>query len=251
MRKGSSNVLVVAVTIFAAVSIALGQEPPREINGGILNGKATQLPKPAYPHDLRTAGIQGTVQVAVTIDEEGNVIAAEPLIGAERTHVVKADRDVESPVETLAEPPHPLLQEAAREAAMKARFSPTMLSGVPVKVKGIITYNFVVGEPDEPDISKSISGGILNGKAIELPAPEYPPAAKAVRASGTVTIQILINENGDIESAKAVSGHPLLRAAATEAALKARFSPTVLEGVPVRVTGILTYNFVLPEVVDQ
>ena len=93
---------------------------------------------------------------------------------------------------------------------------------------------------------KQVSGGVLNGKAISLPKPPYPPAARAVGVSGAVSVQVLINENGDVVSASAVSGHPLLRAAAVEAARGARFSPTKLMGDPVKVSGIITYNFVGP-----
>jgi TonB family protein len=91
---------------------------------------------------------------------------------------------------------------------------------------------------------KKISGGVLNGKASSLPAPEYPAAARAVKVSGAVNIQVTINEQGDIVSATAVSGHPLLRQAAEEAARKAKFAPTLLQGMPVSVTGVLVYNFV-------
>lgn len=95
----------------------------------------------------------------------------------------------------------------------------------------------------EPTVKK-ISGGVLNGKALSLPAPEYSVAAKTVKASGAVNVQVTINEQGDIVSAAAVSGHPLLRQAAEEAARKAKFAPTFLQGVPVSVTGVLVYNFV-------
>jgi len=93
-------------------------------------------------------------------------------------------------------------------------------------------------------VPKQISGGVLNGKAISLPKPSYPPAARAVRASGAVNIQVLIIEDGTVFSASAVSGHPLLRAAAREAACGASFSPTSLMGNPVKVSGVITYNFV-------
>lgn len=89
-----------------------------------------------------------------------------------------------------------------------------------------------------------ISGGVLNGKAISLPKPNYPPIARAARASGTVVVQVLIDENGNVVSAKAVSGHPLLQAVAVSAARQARFSPTKLSGQPVKVTGVIQYNFV-------
>jgi protein TonB len=89
-----------------------------------------------------------------------------------------------------------------------------------------------------------ISGGVLNGKAISLPKPAYPPIARAAHAAGTVVVQVLIDENGNVVSAKAVSGHPLLQAVAVSAARGARFSPTKLSGQPVKVTGVIQYNFV-------
>ena len=89
-----------------------------------------------------------------------------------------------------------------------------------------------------------ISGGVLNSKAISLPQPSYPPIAKAAHASGTVTVQVTVDEKGNVVSATAVSGHPLLRTAATVAARQARFAPTKLSGEPVKVNGVITYNFV-------
>lgn len=93
--------------------------------------------------------------------------------------------------------------------------------------------------------SKTISGGVLNGKAISLPKPEYPAAAKAARAEGTVVVEITIDETGKVISAKAVNGHPLLQASAVAAARKAVFTPTKLSGQPVKVTGVVNYNFKL------
>ena len=88
-----------------------------------------------------------------------------------------------------------------------------------------------------------ISQGVLNGKAISKPTPPYPPIAKAARASGQVVVQIVVDEGGKVISAKAVSGHPLLLQAAVQAAYQARFSPTLLSGQPVKVSGIITYQF--------
>jgi periplasmic protein TonB len=95
-----------------------------------------------------------------------------------------------------------------------------------------------------PKPKAPISGGVLNGKAISLPKPPYPAIAKAARASGTVTVQVTIDESGKVISARAVGGHPLLQQAAVQAAYGARFSPTQLSGQPVKVTGVITYNFV-------
>ena len=92
---------------------------------------------------------------------------------------------------------------------------------------------------------QTISGGVINGKAISKPQPPYPPVAKAARASGTVTVAVTVDEEGNVTEAAAVSGHPLLQAAAVAAARQAKFSPTLLSGKPVKVKGLLTYNFVL------
>lgn len=90
---------------------------------------------------------------------------------------------------------------------------------------------------------KTISGGVLNAKAISLPKPAYPPIAKQAHASGTVVVQVVVDEKGNVVSASSVSGHPLLRAPAVVAARQAKFSPTKLAGKPVKVSGVITYNF--------
>jgi TonB family protein len=90
-----------------------------------------------------------------------------------------------------------------------------------------------------------ITGGVLNGKAISLPAPRYPEEARSTRAAGTVKVRILVGEKGNVLEAEAISGPSELREAATKAAMKARFSPTQLMGQPVKVSGVIVYNFVV------
>ena len=90
----------------------------------------------------------------------------------------------------------------------------------------------------------AIRAGVLNGKALELPKPAYPEIARKAHASGTVAVQVLIDEDGYVIAAHAVSGHPLLQAASVAAAREARFTPMRLEGQPVKVTGVIQYNFV-------
>jgi TonB family protein len=91
---------------------------------------------------------------------------------------------------------------------------------------------------------RSIEGGELNGKASSLPNAEYPAIARAAKASGTVTVDVLVDEAGNVVAAKAVSGHPLLQAAAVKAARQAKFTPTYVSGEPARISGYLTYNFI-------
>jgi protein TonB len=94
---------------------------------------------------------------------------------------------------------------------------------------------------------KPISGGVLNGKALDLPKPAYPAQAKTARASGVVIVEVVIDEKGKVISAKATSGHNMLRQAAVQAAQGARFSPTLLSGQPVKVTGEINYSFALSQ----
>lgn len=84
--------------------------------------------------------------------------------------------------------------------------------------------------------------GVTDGVRI-LARPKYPPTAKAVGATGAVQVQVLIDEDGYVVSAKAISGHPLLKSVAAEAARASRFNPTLLEGKPVKVSGIIVFNF--------
>jgi protein TonB len=98
--------------------------------------------------------------------------------------------------------------------------------------------------PPKPTPHAPISGGVLNGKALHLVQPQYPQIAKQAHASGTVVVQVLIDENGNVIAAHAVSGHPLLQPVAVAAARASKFSPTKLSGQPVQVNGLIQYNFV-------
>jgi TonB family protein len=101
--------------------------------------------------------------------------------------------------------------------------------------------------PPPPGLSSNhppVSGGVLDDKAVSKPAPAYPPIAKAAKASGKVTVMVTVDESGNVVEAHAVSGHPLLQAAAVAAARQAKFAPMKLSGQPVKFTGVLTYNFV-------
>ena len=105
-----------------------------------------------------------------------------------------------------------------------------------------------IGENDETPsstgISKPIEGGVLNSKAISLPKPVFPAEARRVKASGRVTVRVVVDENGKVISAQATDGPLPLREAAEAAARQATFEPTTKDGITVKVTGVLTYDFV-------
>jgi TonB family protein len=137
---------------------------------------------------------------------------------------------------------------AANSAATK------LAGGSPLDVKtpAVSPSQAVVINMDEPPpspaprpILKPVSGGVLNGTAINLPPPVYPDGAKRMRIAGTVTVDVILDENGKVVSATATNGPAILRDAAIQAALKARFSPTKLSGQPVKVSGVINYKFAL------
>ncbi|HKU73037.1 MAG TPA: energy transducer TonB, partial [Pyrinomonadaceae bacterium] len=100
-------------------------------------------------------------------------------------------------------------------------------------------------KPEIPKVLK-VSQGVLTSKVVQLPKPAYPPLAKQMRLQGSISIQVLIDEDGKVVSAKALAGHQVLVRAAEQAAMQARFSPTLLSNQPVKVSGVIIYNFVLP-----
>jgi TonB family protein len=101
--------------------------------------------------------------------------------------------------------------------------------------------------PEPKPVLKPVSSGVLNGTALSLPAPAYPENARRMRVSGLVSISVIVDETGKVISAEAVSGPVTLRDAALQAASRARFSPTMLSGQPVKVSGVINYKFSLTQ----
>jgi protein TonB len=99
--------------------------------------------------------------------------------------------------------------------------------------------------PPKPPTTQRVPSIVLSSKAISLPQPMYPAIAKQIHLGGSVSIQILVDEQGRVISAQVVSGHPILSAPAKEAAMRARFTPTILNGQPVKIQGVINYNFVM------
>ncbi len=95
-----------------------------------------------------------------------------------------------------------------------------------------------------PETMAPISGGVLNGKAISLILPKYPKEARKNHDEGMVKVRIVIDEEGKVSTAEAIEGPESLRQAAVDAALKSVFTPTRLMGQPIKVTGVIIYNFV-------
>lgn len=175
--------------------------------------------------------------------------------------------NVAAPVRTSSEPKPQLPVEVATakqpanktaQALPQSSLSGEKLSaGNPVEVKNVASNsttspNVVLDSEPPPSVApkpilRPISGGVLNGAATFLPPPVYPDTAKRMRTSGVVTVDVVIDENGKVISAKASDGPSTLREPAVRAALRARFSPTRLTGQPVKVLGTISYKFSLAQ----
>ena len=88
-----------------------------------------------------------------------------------------------------------------------------------------------------------VARGVLETRATSKPEPVLPDEARQKGVSGEVIVEVLIDESGKVQSARALEGHPLLQKAAVDAAYQARFSVTRLQGQPIKVAGVLTYSF--------
>lgn len=235
-----------------------------------IEARLVSTTKPDIPEAAKKTGIGGRVSVLVALDETGKATEVRSVFGPD------------SVCSTITYPDVVALREAARAAALKAKFGPAMKDNKPVASTILISYDFKSTAKENGGLStlgtkqidpnarykisnntigaestlpsaprntsagtgETVSGGVLTGKAMSLAKPPYPPAARAVRATGAVSVQVLIDTDGYVYSAQAVSGHPLLRPASVTAACNSRFTRTLLMGQPVRVSGIITYNFV-------
>ncbi|HEX6183603.1 MAG TPA: VWA domain-containing protein [Pyrinomonadaceae bacterium] len=142
---------------------------------------------------------------------------------------------------------------ASNAAAARPTPEPAVTNPTPPKSEAASAPATAVEEPraakatDAKETSKApVSGGVLNGKALILPKPIYPSAARNSGASGKVVVEVTIDEQGKIIEARAVSGHPFLQQAAVQAARQARFEPAKLSGEPVKIKGTINYVFTLP-----
>jgi TonB family protein len=216
-----------------------------------LVGEKTLNGNSGREYRLSIGDLSGTVQVyatkkrfyaAVVLDAKKDDALQERFLGS----FVIPERVIETPTTVARQPPEapttvttppPVNRPAIDGQKTEPTAEAANTEAKPAEVSDVQSAQS--GQKRAP-----ISGGVLNGKALYLPKPDYPPEAQSAKASGTVVVQVTIDEQGGVLLAQAVSGHPLLQAAAVAAARQARFSPTTLMGEPVKVTGVITYNFV-------
>ena len=226
-RKMCGLVLCLWLFVIGVASQEIGtkEAPPKTVSSV----------DPDYGDSVKNYGMAGSVSVYVQIDKKGKASvqrAFGPLV----------------PCSDLDSPHVEAIRKAVTDAAAATVFERPIKDGKPTDVYMNLTYRFAPQAAAAENSSgetkpTTISGGVLNGRASKMPSPAYPPAARANRVSGAVSIQVLLSETGEVMIAGAVSGHPLLHEASVEVACRAKFPPTLLQGKPVRVSGVLTYNF--------
>ncbi|MDM7923293.1 MAG: energy transducer TonB [Pyrinomonadaceae bacterium] len=225
---------IVFVILLFMCSFSFGQETEPLI-----------ISAPVYepPAEAIAAGIDGTILVYTKVNERGEVTETKVLGGPQWPCEGRTSMNLINDV-----------RKGAESAVQLAKFKPATKAGHAVEsVTGVRIWfgqayeelkkkRAAEGKP-EPAV---INGGVVDGRALSLPKPAYPVLARANRAQGTLKVSILIDENGKVIAAGTENGHPLLHESARDAACKARFSPTLVEGKPVRVSGVLTYHYVAP-----
>lgn len=231
------NFTFLSLTLGIAVCAAVSAQTVPQDSDPVLQGSATY----SMPQSAIDADIGGTVVIAIQIDKTGKPTRAQLYVGPMWPCG-------STPVKAIEE-----LKSTLSDAMLKLRFAPAIKNGKPVAtaIALRIPLNNPLRTAKLPEnvlpaakpLPKTISAGVLNGKAKSLPVPAYPAGAHANGDSGAVSIQVLIDEKGKVVFAGAVSGAPTLQSVARQAACDAKFSPTTVSGFPVKVSGIITYNF--------
>lgn len=227
------------------------------------NADGTLLSKETYTYEYDPVGnwTRMTTSVAVV---SGGKLSFEPVELTYRTITYYLDENMAKMVQPAAAP-----APTAASSGSKTRPALSLPAAVSVDKSKMMTGADVSAAPasvasaggpvinlnaEPPALSpapkpllRPVSGGVLNGKALDLPKPVFPEAARRMHAGGVVNVEVVLDENGKVVSARATSGDTLLREAAVRAAMRARFSPTKISGQPVKVSGNITYTFTLTQ----
>ena len=233
MRSDSATLVpafAYAIALFASFLIA-----PMNTRAQDRAPRVLSQPQFKLSEEASAAGIDGVLGVSLTIDKTGTVQKVVILGG---------------PAWPCGAPEPKAQLNGVREAVKKqllaTTFAPPLKDGKPSETE--LTLQFAIGEAyrsveREEDAKKRgaevnlVDAGMIRGRAIRLEKPAL------IGMSGSVVVRAQIDERGNVAHAGAISGHPHLQENARTAACKSTFSPTVINGKPVKVTGTLTYDF--------
>ncbi len=218
----SKKIIWMIICLIGFCGLGWGQGVGKKIISlGVVNDKAKILPMPKMP--APRPHIVGNLNVQVKIDlQKGEVIEATAISG------------------------HPLTWVWIEIAARQAKFEPILTEFDTIYGSGILTYKLedfngkTIENKKPKPLLLVVSGGIANKKAKHLPKPVFP---KGCRCEGTINVKVLIDMDGNVIRTKTSSGNPLLQASAIQAARKAKFSPTLINGPRIFVKATLVYKF--------
>ncbi len=242
----------------------------------LVNADGSLLSKESYKYEFDFAGNWNKMTTSVAVIEGGRM-SFEPTEVTYRSimyylddSILRMSQPAAAPVSVPVNADNKLVSPAPNSGSnspvnppKSAASLPAAMSSDKLKSAGSIELanNHVDSSPQPVSVKldsepppaapkpmlRPVSGGVLNGTAVSLPAPTYPDAAKRMRVAGVVTVQVVVDETGKVISAEATVGPAALRDVAVQAALRARFSPTKLSGQPVKVSGLINYKFALSQ----
>jgi Ca-activated chloride channel homolog len=239
--------LMTEFTSFVAVEdrIVTSGGKPRTVQMPVENASTSSMNGPEQAGDSKDMAMGAPIllvprAVPTPAPARGQVARLNQTQYFEAPPVGEAQADAIDDKAAIAPQPPPIPNLPVNPSRQKAQIAPTAaVEATPTGSLGIPTGNSI----ENFDKMPIVSAGVLNGKSIELVHPVYPAAARAINANGVVTVQIVIDETGQVAQAKAISGHLLLRPAAEQAALRSKFMPLSLAGKPVKSTGSINYRF--------
>lgn len=220
----------------------------------LVNADGSLVSKETYKYDFDAIGNWVKMTTSLAVVENGRV-GFEPTEVTYRTIFYYLDATMTKMLEpSSTSRPEPENRKVAAlpppSSVDKLKVSAAQPMGVDFNARIDVNRKAVaVGDAPPPapkPLLRPLSGGVLNGKALELPMPAYPEVARRLRVAGLVQVEVVVGENGKVISARVLSGPAILRDVALEAALRARFSPTKLSGQSVKISGQINYNFTLP-----
>ena len=225
------------------------------------------ISKEVYKYEYDSLGNWTKMTTSVAVVENGS-ITFEPTEVTYRTISYYLDATMTKMLQPASTPSSPSAKGADNSSATKStqqataapplqvtHRAPITLTSQPVQPLPEIRNVSFISNPKvavenapspPPQSARTVTGGVLNGSALNLPAPLYPEAARRMHTSGIVEVEVVIDENGKVTSANAISGPVIFRDNAVQAALRAKFTPSKLSGQPVKVTGKIVYNFRMP-----
>ena len=223
--RSMAAVLAVAMVVSGSVAAAQEQKPPVRVGGQVKAPTKIKDVRPIYPEEARAAGVAGVVILETAIGKDGAVID------------VKVLRSVAG------------LDNAAIDAVRQWKYTPTLANGEPVEVLMAVTVKFTLKAdapaPGAPAPRLRVGRDVKEPRLIKHVVPVYPSIAQKAKIQGSVIIEAVIGTDGSVMDAKILRSVALLDAAAVDAVLQWKYTPTLVDGEPVEVLVVVTVNFTL------